>query len=765
MQYLFLGFSLDTQKKELYYQSQKVELTRQNYQLLSFFVKNPGNVIDKDKLVEEVWNGRIVADNTIDQSIYKLKKVLTSINNEKYFETIYGLGTKFLPQIVVLPNNRSKTTSSIKSFPTKKILFQTLIPIFFIIVFVLNNPFKNTISDNTKPIFIVLPNKISLDENDWLQKSPSLFIEKILSHSSNITLKHYQDKPDNLDQQQYLETQWKLSPNLYVVTSDVSIQENLFSVTLSILNKQGKVTEQIFQNTKLNNAFSLGMQWLTKQTKTHDLIVSPSSFIPKNPYLLELYMRGLSAENQQKMDEAINYFELCRNEDPDFHLATIELAKLMDRKGDQDKALALLDTIRLINTNAAIEIESDAIRGGILLRQGKPEQAEKTYTALLQKYQDHNYQDLVSLRYRLSILYATSSRYQKALGVLNALEPILVETQNYEYLAESFQAKGSIYLKIGQIDQAKFFTNKAMDIFVKTGDLIGQVKTHSGIARISIQQANYADAISHLKQSLNITRSLDYKFGIGATLNEIIDVLVLQGKTNEARKLNQELEKIALGIDFTAMLLASKIHTIEISQLLKQWEKAEIYLKEHHELAQASNYVRGIKQNTLLTVSLNLEQNITDGVPQLLESLERSIEESGETLLTLQVNILKAQYYFLIGQSQQAESLLILSKTMAIKTQDNVALVQINNLLAKYYLESKKSLKAMAVLIESEKYSPTAKPYLLLKSKAYLESSQITKALETANMCKRLANDLWTVDDEMYLAKLVELKVSKLKSN
>ena len=762
MLYLFLGFTFDSTKKELYYQSKKVELTKQNYQLLYFFLENPRTIVDKDKLIKEVWMGRIVADNTIDQSIYKLKKILTSINNEKYFETIYGLGIKFLPKTTVLLDTHSNVKSVAKSFLTKKILLHTLILIFISIVFRLYYPIKSTNIEDAKPIFIVLPNEGALNVNDWLQKSPSLYIEKILSHSSNITLKHYQDKPNNLDQQQYLKTQWKLSPNLNVVTSNVSINEDLFSVTLSLLNKQGKILEQTFQHKKLTNAFSLSMHWLTKQTETHKLMVSSNTFIPKDPYLLELYMRGLLAEDQQKIDEAINYFELCRNENPDFHLATIELAKLMDRKGEQDKALVLLDTIRVLNTNAAIEIESDTIRGGILLRQGKPEETEKIYTSLLNKYTNNKYQNLLSLRYKLSLLYSASSKYQKALSELKALEPLLTESQNHEYLAENYQAQGSIYLTIGQIGTAKIYVNKAMEIFVRTNDLIGQAKAHSVTARISVQQANYVNAISHLKQSLNITRSLDYKFGVGATLNEIISVLILQGKTNEAWKLNQELEEIALDIDFTAMLLASKIHTIEISKLQNQWKKANIYLKEHQELAQASNYVRGLKQNTLLAISVKLDQKITKNIPELLKSLEFYIEDTGENLLRLQVNILRSQYYFLVHEQNKAETLLLLSKTLAIKEKDTSSIIKINNLLAEYYLKIQDANKALALLIESEKYNPTARPYLMLKSKAYLELAQLTKSLETVSMCKRQSNDLWTIDDESYLTKLIELKTLKL---
>ncbi|MBL4659490.1 MAG: winged helix-turn-helix transcriptional regulator [Alcanivoracaceae bacterium] len=85
MHYLFYHFILDTNKKELYIEDKLVPLTKQNYNLLLFFIQNTNTVIDRERLLENVWVGKVVNTNTIDQAIVMLKKKITSSTSPRLF--------------------------------------------------------------------------------------------------------------------------------------------------------------------------------------------------------------------------------------------------------------------------------------------------------------------------------------------------------------------------------------------------------------------------------------------------------------------------------------------------------------------------------------------------------------------------------------------------------------------------------------------------------------------------------------------------------
>lgn len=98
MPYAFSGFILDTEQRLLTVSNRPVQLTRQSYELLCYLVANPQRVITRDELIEHVWKGRIVADNTVDQSISKLRKSLNSAREGQYIEALYGEGFRFTPK-------------------------------------------------------------------------------------------------------------------------------------------------------------------------------------------------------------------------------------------------------------------------------------------------------------------------------------------------------------------------------------------------------------------------------------------------------------------------------------------------------------------------------------------------------------------------------------------------------------------------------------------------------------------------------------------
>jgi DNA-binding winged helix-turn-helix (wHTH) protein/predicted negative regulator of RcsB-dependent stress response len=764
VRYNFSGFVLDSEKKELYFDEKTVTLTSQSYQLLYYLVKNAGDMIDKDTLINNVWNGRVVASNTVDQSIYKLKKILNTINIDNYFESKYGQGIRFLPQVNLesktskeaISQNHPVHVASLFSSKSKRLIVLALL--FAIILsglfFYKSNPSKN-LNLAEKKWFIIIPHSddSTIKDNEI---DSNLLLEKISNYSNTISTKNSHEKPKNLNLKQYLQTQWKQNPNLNVISTELSITDNAFTIYFSITNKQGNVADRSFTHSNLLTALNEGIHWLNLQTNSS--FISLKKLVPTNSHVLESYMRGLSAVANENIEQAINYFNVCINQYPNHHLAQLELAKLYDRKGQQNQALAILDTIETTSNNATIIINAKAIRGGILLRKGKPQKALSIYQAVLNKHPQSTDENILLIKYKLSMIYNAIGNQEKSLNELNLLEKPLQALKDFDFLGHVYQSKASLFLKLGQTKKANHYVELAMVQFINEGDLIGQAKTHSVFSRIATQQADYKTALSHLYQSLNITESLNYAFGTGATLNEIINILINQGELQKAIKLNNQLKQIAIDIDFTAMALISNQYKIKLSLLLNQFSTAKIYLKEHQELANSSSNLNAVIRNYLLKLELLLAQKNLNDFTGLYEKLMEQIAQSDNKRLMLETHLIKSKYYFQKGKNQLAINLLNNSKITAKSIEDNESIIEINNLLSQHYLQQSQAKKALALLEDSMEYHPQPYPYLLLKSKAYGQLNNTAKALEFANLCKRQANELWSTQDEHYLANIKQNK-------
>lgn len=79
------------------------------FDLIVFLVKNPGRIISRDEVIDELWEGRIVADATISSCIKSARKALGDSGEvQKYIKTKRGRGIQFLPNANTTTETASK---------------------------------------------------------------------------------------------------------------------------------------------------------------------------------------------------------------------------------------------------------------------------------------------------------------------------------------------------------------------------------------------------------------------------------------------------------------------------------------------------------------------------------------------------------------------------------------------------------------------------------------------------------------------------------
>jgi two-component system alkaline phosphatase synthesis response regulator PhoP len=74
------------------YQGRQLVLPKKEFELLSFFAKNPNKVFNRDELLENVWGTDVfVVERTVDVHIRKLREKIP----ENYIKTLKGVGYMF----------------------------------------------------------------------------------------------------------------------------------------------------------------------------------------------------------------------------------------------------------------------------------------------------------------------------------------------------------------------------------------------------------------------------------------------------------------------------------------------------------------------------------------------------------------------------------------------------------------------------------------------------------------------------------------------
>lgn len=90
------NLKLDLQKHEVLKGDRKIDLTLKEFELLRLLLENKGKVLSRNYLLDKIWGYEYYGETrTVDVHIrYLRKKIETDNEDEKYIETIRGIGYK-----------------------------------------------------------------------------------------------------------------------------------------------------------------------------------------------------------------------------------------------------------------------------------------------------------------------------------------------------------------------------------------------------------------------------------------------------------------------------------------------------------------------------------------------------------------------------------------------------------------------------------------------------------------------------------------------
>ncbi|MFC3194410.1 tetratricopeptide repeat protein [Marinicella sediminis] len=742
MKYRFAGFELDLKTNELHHGSQPIPLTRQGYHLLVYLLSHADQIHSKDDLIAHVWKGRIVSDNTIDQSISKLRKLLHGYQSGDYIETVYGQGIRFIPEVTCT----EKTTQPGKQKPILLVIVITCLGLMLWQFSERSGPTQPT----ERPQVMIISDTSNAD---WAQSGAEQMISQLLSYSGAATVRPATDRPRFIDQQSYITSQQSFNPQLITANTAISQQQGAYTLQLDLHGPQINA-QKSFTGANLSKVMDQATLWLSENIGGMKLANDHLALIPSEGHVTELYLRALNSVSQNDFDKALKQLELVTEEAPGFLLGRFQLAHVLQLQNKLDRSLATLQTLSQLPVNNELSIAVTSLTAYILDTMGEYEQAEQIYEDLFKRHQNQVSVPLLKARYEYAYTLMNRNQASAAEQQLDWVLSHLNERTQPALQADVHALKGSLLQRQGEMKGASEQLQLALDMFERNRDSLGAAKTHSSLARIASHQANYALAESHLQESLAITREVGFKLGEGATLNELAYVLMVQGQHQRAHKQVQQLMTIATEIDYPAMQMAARQLFFDMAREQRDWSAAERHLEQHRQLAETTGHQRALIKNQMLALSLWVDAGQIQRTAELITALQQHIDEQQETRMQPRLDWLKARVLLQTGGLEQARQALEQALTLARQSEDGESIININNTLAEIHLQQNQPELALQKLDNAAAFKPFALPYLRLRALAYQSLGEPIKALETMNLCRQQAADLWTTEDSRLLDEL-----------
>ena len=87
------GLKLDVNKGEIYFGDKNEELSKNEFKILLYLMKNKDKIVKRDELMDYLWNSNLfIDDNTLSVNITRLRRKLDNIGFKEAIETKRGLG-------------------------------------------------------------------------------------------------------------------------------------------------------------------------------------------------------------------------------------------------------------------------------------------------------------------------------------------------------------------------------------------------------------------------------------------------------------------------------------------------------------------------------------------------------------------------------------------------------------------------------------------------------------------------------------------------
>ena len=742
MKYKFLQYELDTNKKELYYKKNVTVLTKGQYDLLLYLVENSGIMFTKDQLIDNVWSGRHVTENSIDQIISKLRKVLYSGKQDTYIKTVYGKGLMFVPKVSI------KQTSEKQSNISK---YVALLLSLMIVVSIIYTKQHDTLKIEPAKVnnIVILPMKFT---DQGIPKIEQQGMNTLLSttfallDSDGKTL--YDDS--SITTQQAVEKHFKIEKNLLVISSNISKKNDVYHAVIKLNNGIDTIDQTLISANSLQdlvkNQISIiaGYNLNINQKDINEVIkTSPN----------QLYIKALGHQKVGDLDQAIDLLKQLLSEQEDHFQARLRLANLYIVQKKYEQSQAELNTLKTTSASKIIATE-------IALAYSKIKMANKKYDEVindLQTFQSNhlniNAVKKSKIQLQIGTAFVDLGKGKKAMKAFKRAL-INIDEQRFPLLyARSYFGQGRVMITQEINEDVFALFEKARKYAILANNLHYQILSLNSLAEMYLSSYQWEKSIKAIEQLVELSELDNDSENYAKGLSSLVAILNQRGHFTRAREINNKLEVLAnkTGSDNTLLIFLFYDAILAMNEF--EWEHAQQQIDRNYEIALRSKDYGVLLNNAFIALELRLLKDDLDDFKELWDDRVAFINKHGFGRIQVYMDYYLARYYKQKKQTSKAIEILNQVSKQANENNDVKMLVDAQNQLAEIYLETD-AKKSLDILNKLEQHNPAPNPHLEIKAKALNKLGQNIQALSVLNQAKLVYSESWTAENEALLKSL-----------
>lgn len=518
----FGEFRLDVSRKVLWHGNRSVAMPLKELEVLSMLVRNRGELVTKDELLNEIWEDSFVEESNLTRHIYLLRKTLKDLGIDGLIQNVPRRGYRFTgdAQIVEAENvvlekfTRTRTLIELQgearpSHARARLLGFGSIALVLVAgaVFFATQYVRSEQTVQRIGSLAVLPFKTLGSEPGTSHMGPGLadILTTRLSNLKNLKVRQAQTAAgtdvDSIATGRKLEVDAVLEGSVYYSGNRVRVTARLVRTSDASIVWTGEFEKLRKDELLLQNDLAaqiVPVLSVSLSPAEHDVLAK--KYTDSND-AYELYLRGRYEWNKRSTPGMIEAQRMFRNAiaaDPGFALAYVGLADTLSmNQPNADEALAVITKALELDPNLA---EAHASRGFYLMfLEWNWQQAENSFKRSIE----------------LNPNYATAHHwYSTLLAIKGELETAKVEMRkavelnplSYNFLADL----GRLHYFSGEYRDAEAYCLKALEIYPEF------MFAHEYLYYIYLKTGDHENAISAIARADEINSGLAHDGSHGA---------------------------------------------------------------------------------------------------------------------------------------------------------------------------------------------------------------------------------------------------------
>lgn len=750
MKYQFADFTYDLKQKQLFHGDKVLELTRKNHALLSHLLAHPDRLISRDELIDHVWDGRVVTNNTIDQCILKLRKTLNQAVPGEYIESVYGQGIRFLPTIKT--DQKSTGIDASQSWYPVFWVGLTAACLGLLIMWLIDRSATEDPLDTNplKPLDVISQSSIqnASQANEWLVTGLRGYLTHQLNQQSNLTVSHVAIQVPNPQGHDLLFSVQTADPQTLQLALQVQLADDQeanqpnYQIKAWLTVGDLGLAAQEFHSHQVTDLSAQLVNWAHQQLGFEQADQAHMSDVfTTDEFALQSHFRAQQAQAIGDSEQALKFLDAALEQDPEFKMAWYEKAVALRKQSDTRKALAILNALQTNDPSLAYRVA--LVKAQCLDSLGDYDAAELAYAQALQLASANGReQQMAAVLISQAILWRKTQQFAQAEQALQQAMLVTDADSQPQLYGTIMNTYAKLAREMNQPELATENAQAAIKAFQQSGDLRYQMQAKTVLASILRQRNQWTQAEQLVKESLFHAEQLQHRRGISDNRTKLARLYQQTGRFRLAHEQWQQVLALNAELELHANTAEAYLWLLQLHFAENNLAQADIDLKMLRQLA--AEHPRPEIQQVLDEAEFLLALKLADETAASTHL--RQLVAIGHELTAVYAGDLAASQ----GKQAAAEMHYLSALSAAEQNQrlDQMALV-LNRLNALYLTFETGKLKAN--LSKTARTQPFIYPLQKYQAMAAAAEGKLIEALSLMEELKLKAGDFWQYPDQLLI--------------